>query len=132
MVHLYIAILCFLLFVFGSFSEGVELGLLVVGLVAGWFAFLRLDANDNKKLLRMAVEAEQKDTESCKQFIGTYLAHADSAAPFQQYTTVMIYVPGYVFNGYCKNKRLLDRAIRHKGTLRIYHHGPFIVDIDFL
>jgi hypothetical protein len=132
MVHLYIAIFCFLLYVFGTFSAAVELGLLVVGFVAGWFAFLRMDANENKKLLRMAEEAENKQPVSCKQFEGTYLAHADSAVPFQQYITLMIYVPGFVFNGYCRNKRLVDLAIRHKGTLRIYHHGPFIVDMDFL
>ncbi|MGZ4106102.1 MAG: hypothetical protein ACXVP5_05980 [Tumebacillaceae bacterium] len=132
MIHLYIAIVCFLLFVFGPFSPAVELGLLVVGLCAGWFAFLAMDRNDNKKLLRMAQEAEQKAPETCKQFEGTYLAHTDSAVPFQHYITLMIYVPGFVFNGYCKNRRLVDLAIRHKGSLRIYHHGPFIVDMDFL
>lgn len=132
MIDLIVGIVCFLLFVFGSFSPAVSLGLLTVGFVAGWFAFLELDQQGNRELLRMAQEAERKDTQTCKQFEGTYLSHCDSPPPFQEYITLMIYVPGYVFQGYCNNRKLVDLAIRHRGNLRIYHYGPFILDIDFL
>lgn len=132
MIHLYIAIICFLLYLFAPFPPAVSLGLLIVGLTAGWFAFLHMDSHENRKLLRMAREAELRDPKACKQFEGTYLAHAESAPPFHHYVTLMIHVPGYVFYGYCKNRRLIEKAVRHKGLLRIYHHGPFIIEIDFL